>query len=114
MRIAFARCVFILCGMVLLILAAGGAGAQTGYPLTAPDQSMACSKDTDCAVKTSYSCCGQVPACMNVNATPPDQAEVQKSCGDSIGICGYTEVVGCTCQKGVCTDVTDSEPTLVE
>lgn len=71
---------------------------------SAPDRS--CRSDADCAVKDVGSCCGAMPACVNVNARP-DPAAVQAQCAKQgmSSICGFKEVSGCSCVAGTCQDV---------
>lgn len=64
-----------------------------------------CRTDADCAVKNVGSCCGAMPACVNVGAKP-DVAAVQAQCereGMS-SVCGFKEIQGCACVAGTCQD----------
>ena len=63
----------------------------------------ACRTDADCTVKNVGNCCGQYPACVNINS-PTDPEGVQARCAKSgmAAVCGFQEISGCSCVKGTC------------
>lgn len=75
--------------------------AATSPPAVVIDQS--CRSDADCTVKNVGNCCGAYPACVNV-ASPTDPAGVQARCQarGMMGVCGFTEIHGCSCIQGQC------------
>jgi hypothetical protein len=62
-----------------------------------------CRTDADCTVKNVGNCCGQYPACVNVDS-PTDPKGVQARCAQSgmAAVCGFPEISGCSCVKGSC------------
>ena len=64
-----------------------------------------CKSDSDCTVKNVGNCCGQLPACVNVNS-PTDPEGVQAACARSgrMSVCGFKPIEGCQCVKGECKD----------
>ncbi len=67
-----------------------------------------CTGDAQCVVKNVGSCCGQKPACVNVDS-PTDPAAVQAQCQASgrMGICGFRQITACQCQAGTCMPADD-------
>lgn len=83
------------------------AGTPTIARATASDDNIyACTQDSDCAVKDIHNCCGYYPACVNTNAVIDVEA-VKRECAkqNSVGICGFPEISGCSCQNGSCVSV---------
>jgi hypothetical protein len=73
----------------------------------APDANVyACTHDSDCVVKDVHNCCGYYPACVNTSAVIDVEA-VNRECAkqNSVGICGFPEISGCSCQNGSCVSV---------
>jgi hypothetical protein len=62
-----------------------------------------CRTDADCTVKNVGNCCGQYPACVNVNS-PTDPKGVQARCAKSgmAAVCGFPQISSCSCVKGTC------------
>lgn len=62
-----------------------------------------CKSDKDCTVKNVGNCCGEYPACVNVNS-PTDPAGVQAQCAKQgmASICGFPVISGCVCNAGKC------------
>ena len=62
-----------------------------------------CRTDADCTVKNVGNCCGQYPACVNVDSAT-DPKGVQARCAKSgmAAVCGFPEISGCSCVKGTC------------
>ena len=62
-----------------------------------------CKSDKDCTVKNVGNCCGEYPACVNVNS-PTDPAGVQAQCAKQgmASICGFPVISGCSCKAGKC------------
>lgn len=97
--------------ILLLALTACSAPATTGTlpadPAATPPPAVvidrSCRSDADCTVKNVGNCCGAYPACVNV-ASPTDPAGVQAQCQAQgmMGVCGFTEIQGCSCLQGQC------------
>lgn len=105
----------------LLVLAAcaaapaGGSG-QTAQSPTSPPASVpampakvkidsTCRSSADCTIKNVGNCCGEFPACVNVNS-PTDPAGVQAECSRTgrMSVCGFRQIQGCQCVQGQCQD----------
>jgi hypothetical protein len=78
-------------------------GQEKGAPEVRIDAS--CRTDADCTVKNVGNCCGQYPACVNVNS-PTDPKGVQERCAKQgmSSVCGFREISSCACVKGTCED----------
>ena len=97
--------------LLLLALTACSAPATTPpLPTGAPAASLpgvvidqSCRTDADCTVKNVGNCCGAYPACVNV-ASPTDPAGVQARCQAQgmMGVCGFTEIQGCSSIQSQC------------
>ncbi|MDR7134906.1 hypothetical protein J2X06_002115 [Lysobacter niastensis] len=94
---------------------AGGSG-QSAQSQTSPPASVSavpakvkidstCRSDADCAIKNVGNCCGEFPACVNVNS-PTDPAGVQAECARTgrMSVCGFRQIQGCQCVQGQCQD----------
>ncbi|TMN20301.1 hypothetical protein [Pseudoxanthomonas sp. X-1] len=97
-------------------------GAQTGSnatpapsrpPSTPAKVQTQCTSDAQCVVKNIGSCCGELPACVNVDS-PTDPAAVQAQCQASgrMGICGFRPISACQCQAGTCQPAGDGAGSL--
>jgi hypothetical protein len=77
--------------------------AQGSANPSSPDRS--CRTSADCVVKNVGSCCGAMPACVNVDART-DPAAVQAQCARQgmSSVCGFKEVTSCSCVAGTCQD----------
>lgn len=74
--------------------------APAGDPATV-DRS--CRTSADCAVKNVGNCCGQMPACVNVNAkVNPEAVQAQCAAQGMASVCGFQEISRCECVKGTC------------
>ena len=64
---------------------------------------MSCRTDADCTVKNVGNCCGNFPACVNVNS-PTDPKGVQDRCARQgmSSVCGYADISACSCVQGKC------------
>lgn len=62
-----------------------------------------CRTSADCTVKNVGNCCGEYPACVNVNS-PTDPAGVQAQCAAKgmASVCGFPSISGCQCVAGQC------------
>lgn len=74
--------------------------AASSQPVTID---TSCKSDKDCTVKNVGNCCGEYPACVNVNS-PTDPAGVQAQCAKQgmASICGFPVISGCSCKAGKC------------
>lgn len=63
-----------------------------------------CRTSADCTVKNVGNCCGEYPACVNVDS-PTDPAGVQARCAAKgmASVCGFPVISGCQCVAGQCT-----------
>ena len=120
-----------LISLSLLALAAcvaapdGGAGQSAQSPASPPASVPAgpanvkidssCRSDADCTVKNVGNCCGEYPACVNVDS-PTDPAGVQAECARSgrMSVCGFRQIQGCQCVQGQCQDRGGSDGTIPE
>jgi len=77
----------------------GGDAAQSGAVVV--DRS--CETDADCTVKNVGNCCGEYPACVNVDS-PTDPEGVQAACARSgmASVCGFPAISSCQCVQGTC------------
>lgn len=95
--------------LLLWALSACSAPASTSSlpPVTAAPAGVvidrSCRSDADCTVKNVGNCCGVYPACVNITS-PTDPAGVQARCQAQgmMGVCGFTEIQGCSCLQGQC------------
>lgn len=114
----------VLIALFLLVLAAcaapaGGSAAASSGPASSEQASppaslpagpvridRSCRTDADCTVKNVGNCCGQFPACVNVDS-PTDPAGVQAECARSgrMSVCGFRDIQGCQCVQGQCQDL---------
>lgn len=64
---------------------------------------LGCRSNADCAIKNVGSCCGERPACVNVNS-PTDPQGVQALCAEQgmVSTCGFPVVTSCQCVQGSC------------
>ena len=109
----------------LLVLAAcaaapaGGSGQSAQSPASPPGSAAVpakvkidstCRSDADCTVKNVGNCCGEFPACVNVNS-PTDPAGVQAECARTgrMSVCGFRQIQGCQCVQGQCQNRGGSE-----
>lgn len=62
-----------------------------------------CSSDAECTVKDVGNCCGQYPACVNVDS-PTDPEGVRARCAESgmVSTCGFPVIASCQCVAGQC------------
>lgn len=62
-----------------------------------------CTRDADCTIKNVGNCCGQYPACVNVNS-PTDPEGVQAQCAREglMSVCGFPSISACQCVAGEC------------
>ena len=62
-----------------------------------------CKTDADCSVKNVGNCCGDFPACVNVNS-PTDPKGVQAQCAKAgmASVCGFADISACQCVQGQC------------
>lgn len=76
-------------------------GGPPGGDAVVVDRS--CTTDADCTVKNVGNCCGQYPACVNVDS-PTDPEGVQARCAAEgrAGVCGFPEISSCQCVQGSC------------
>jgi len=76
------------------------ASAPTGPPGMVD---TSCKTDADCSVKNVGNCCGNFPACVNVNS-PTDPKGVQAQCAKDgmASVCGFAEISSCQCVQGQC------------
>lgn len=116
----------VLITLSLLVLAAcaaapaGGSGQLAQTPVSPPASVPAlpakvkidstCRSDADCTVKNVGNCCGEFPACVNVDS-PTDPAGVQAECARTgrMSVCGFRQIRGCQCVQGQCQDLGGSE-----
>jgi hypothetical protein len=127
----FFRLVLIALSLLMLAACAAPAGGpvadaprQASSEQASPPASLpagpvridtSCRTDADCTVKNVGNCCGQFPACVNVNS-PTDPAGVQAECARSgrMSVCGFREIQGCQCVQGQCQDSGTGLATPVE
>lgn len=64
---------------------------------------LSCGSDADCTVKNVGNCCGEYPACVNVDS-PTDPAAVQAECERTgrMSTCGFPAITSCQCVQGEC------------
>lgn len=64
---------------------------------------LSCRSDADCTIKNVGNCCGEYPACVNVNS-PTDPAAVQAECKRTgrMSTCGFPAITSCQCVQGEC------------
>jgi hypothetical protein len=62
-----------------------------------------CGRDADCTIRNVGNCCGEYPACVNVDS-PTDPAAVQAQCAQSgtMSVCGFPSISACRCVAGEC------------
>lgn len=62
-----------------------------------------CARDADCTIKNVGNCCGEYPACVNVDS-PTDPAGVQAECARKgmASVCGFPAITSCQCVAGEC------------
>ena len=62
-----------------------------------------CTRDADCTIKNVGNCCGEYPACVNVDS-PTDPAGVQAECARKgmASVCGFPAITSCQCVAGEC------------
>ena len=115
------RLPLVLITLSLLVLAAcaaapaGGSGQSAQSPAPPPASLPAmpakvkidstCRSDADCTVKNVGNCCGEFPACVNIDS-PTDPAGVQAECARTgrMSVCGFRQIQGCQCVQGQCQD----------
>lgn len=87
--------------------------APSRPPSTPAKVQTQCTSDAQCVVKNIGSCCGELPACVNVDS-PTDPAAVQAQCQASgrMGICGFRPISACQCQAGTCQPAGDGAGSL--
>jgi len=74
-----------------------------------------CSSDAQCTIKNVGNCCGEHPACVNVDSpTFPEQVKADCEAEGRSGICGFPVLEGCQCVQGHCEGVLATEPKLQE
>ncbi|MDR1076674.1 MAG: hypothetical protein LBL59_10440 [Xanthomonadaceae bacterium] len=109
----------LLIGMMLIMTACHSAPSQLAAPESPEDPEsplsriiITCQTDADCTVKNIGNCCGDYPACVNVDS-PADPDAVLASCQASgrMSTCGFQEIPGCQCLEGQCRAV-QSDTTL--
>ncbi|MFP7724890.1 hypothetical protein [Lysobacter sp. D1-1-M9] len=81
---------------------------QPAPPQTAPGDAgvtldRSCHRDADCTIKNVGNCCGEYPACVNVDS-PTDPAGVQARCAAQgmVSTCGFPAISSCQCVQGEC------------
>jgi hypothetical protein len=92
------------------------APVQPAAPVAAPSPTalpstdlLACTTDTDCAVKDVGSCCGARPACVRADAkTFPEQVKARCASEGRVSTCAFTAIEGCTCSAGRCAPIVAS------
>lgn len=62
-----------------------------------------CTRDADCTIKNVGNCCGDYPACVNVDS-PTDPEAVQAQCARTgmASVCGFPSISACQCVAGQC------------
>lgn len=62
-----------------------------------------CTTHADCTIKNVGNCCGEYPACVNVDS-PTDPAAVQAQCAQRgmASVCGFPAITACQCVAGEC------------
>ena len=114
----------VLVAAALLLAACAGTGdaaspvareaassASKGAPGTVD---FSCTTDAECTVKNVGNCCGEYPACVNVDSpTFPEQVKAQCAAEGMSSICGYPSISSCQCVDNRCEGVSDGrEPAL--
>lgn len=102
----------------LLIAACHGA-ASPSQEVRAPDTPQvtagavdySCTSDDQCAIKNVGNCCGEYPACVNLDSpTFPEQVKADCARKGVSGICGFPVLEGCQCIEGRCEGITPTSP----
>lgn len=81
------------------------AGPPSSIPVTGTVVvDTSCRTSADCTIKNVGNCCGEYPACVNVNS-PTDPEGVQAECAAKgmASVCGFPAITGCQCVAGQCT-----------
>lgn len=69
---------------------------------------FSCTTDAECTVKNVGNCCGEYPACVNVDSpTFPDQVKAQCQADGMSSICGFPSISACQCVENRCEGVMD-------
>lgn len=70
-----------------------------------------CTTDADCTVKNVGNCCGDYPACVNVDSpTFPQQVKAACEREGRMAVCGFPEIAGCRCIDQRCAPVHGAGP----
>lgn len=98
--------------LVFALLVAACHGAVSPSPeVRVPDAQQtaprvvdySCTSDNQCAIKNVGNCCGEYPACVNVDSpTFPEQVKADCARKGVSGICGFPVLEGCQCVEGRC------------
>jgi len=89
--------------------AASPVPASSPAPAADPADLLACTSDSDCAIKDVGSCCGTRPACVRHDAkTFPDEVKARCAREGRMGVCGFTAIEGCQCASGRCAPIVAS------
>ncbi len=111
--LAFATFAFLLAACQSATAPAQNAAAPTVPPAEAAASKpvkgvvdYSCTSDDQCAIKNVGNCCGEYPACVNVDSpTFPEQVKAECARNGISGICGFPVLEGCQCVEGRCEGI---------
>ncbi len=70
-----------------------------------------CTGGNQCTIKDVGNCCGEYPACVNVDSpTFPEQVKADCARNGVSGICGFPVLEGCQCVEGRCEGIKAAQP----
>lgn len=81
--------------------------ATAAKPQTAPNVvDFTCTSNDQCTLKNVGNCCGEYPACVNVDSpTFPEQVKSECARNGVSGVCGFPVLEGCQCVQGRCEGI---------
>ena len=116
--LAFATFAFLLAACQSATAPAQNAAAPTVPPAEAAASKpvkgvvdYSCTSDDQCAIKNVGNCCGEYPACVNVDSpTFPQQVKAACEREGRMAVCGFPEIAGCRCIDQRCAPVHGAGP----